>query len=104
MDWDEGGKCFRFAASVMRQRSSLPLPLNENERLIIDTLWDSPLLTFRELLERTGLAYTTLRDRLKALQTPAKGQWVVKVAPAGEPPLYMVEIGRERPWGVSGVG
>jgi hypothetical protein len=54
-------------------------------------------------LERTGLAYTTLRDRLKALQTPAKGQWVVKLEAQGEPIRYMVDTGRERPW-VSGVG
>jgi Winged helix-turn-helix DNA-binding len=67
MEFDENAKCFRFPASALRKRRSASLPLNENERLIIDTLCNSPPLTFQELRARTGLPYSTLHDRIKAL-------------------------------------
>jgi hypothetical protein len=103
MEWDENAKCFVFPASALRRRRDAPLPLNENERLIIDALWDSPLITFRELQERTGLPHTTLHDRLRALQTPAKGQWVMKLESEGQAARYIVATGKERAW-ISGIG
>jgi hypothetical protein len=97
MDWDEDHKCFRFPPSVIRRRSGVPLPLNDNERLIVNTLWDMPLLTFREIRERTGIPYTTLHDRLKALQTRAKGERLIKLETEGEPARYMADTSKGKP-------
>ena len=96
--YDDERKFFRVSDSVLRARPGGKLPLVENERQIIDTLWESGPLTTKQIMEETKIPYTTLHDRLMALQTKEKGEWIIRLELEGAPINYMVDTSKKREW------
>ena len=57
----------------------------------------------KQIVQRTRLSYTTLHDRLTALQTKKKGEWIIRLEAEGEPVRYVVDSSKNRAW-LSGIG
>jgi len=69
------------------------LDLNENERKIIDLLWDKGSMKLFEIERETKIKHASVDQRLKALQTEKKGCWIIRTGMT-----YQVDKSKERPW------
>jgi predicted HTH transcriptional regulator len=84
-------------ARVMKARSEGQLPLNDNEMKIIDAMDGRGPMSVKQIAVVTGISRSTVDQRLKALQRPNKGEWVMPLD--GEKgKLYMADEDKERDW------
>ena len=81
----------------MEAKSKGQLPLNENEMKIIDAMVRNGPMSVKQIAEHTGISRSTVDQRLRALEKPNKGEWVVSLD--GENgKLYMANPNKERDW------
>jgi hypothetical protein len=87
---------FKKEAIKVKAKARGELPLTEREIAILDAMWDKGPVTPREIINETKIADATVYQRLKALQSKKKGEWVLGLQ---ENPLFcMVNTDKERYW------
>jgi hypothetical protein len=71
--------------------------LNDKEREIVDAMWNRGVMRPGEVARVTGLSRSTVYQRLRALESDAKGRWVVGLEDkAGR--AYFVDTAKAREW------
>jgi hypothetical protein len=70
------------------------LSLNEKEKRLIDAMWGKGPMRLKDIEDESGLAHSTVVQKLEALQTPEKGRWIIKHPDK----TYEVDQTKERPW------
>jgi hypothetical protein len=73
------------------------IALNDKERAILDAMWDKGVIRPGEVVKATGLSRATVYQRLKALESEAKGSWVVPLEDKGGR-AYFVDPEKRRSW------
>jgi hypothetical protein len=84
-------------ARIMEARSGGRLPLNDKEMKIVGAIWKKGPMSVAQIAEATNLKRPTVDQRLKALEGPKKGEWVISL-PGEKGKLYMVDMNKERDW------
>lgn len=84
-------------ARAMEARSKGQLPLNDKERKIIDAMWKKGPMSVKKVAEDSGISRSTVDQKLKALERPNKGQWVVSLK-GDKGKEYVVDTTKERDW------
>ncbi|MFC1866520.1 winged helix-turn-helix transcriptional regulator [Thermodesulfobacteriota bacterium] len=101
MKYDENN-LFSFEESTKKEIEKMKvgtmkeLPLNGNEKTIIDCMWDKKSLTPGEIIKETGIPHSTVYQRLKALESEEKGKWVERLS--DDQHIYVVDESKDRYW------
>ncbi len=103
LTFDDKRKLFLPHESLVKKvskaeaRAKGELPLLENERLIIDTIWDKRPMSVVDIANQTGISRSTVDQKLKALEKPNKGERVFSFdGERGK--LYVADTDKKREW------